>query len=298
MTKAARPLLYRLIVDPLWAGLIGAGSAMWIGAALLALREMKAIERSMTEGLLALFALPIATFMGVRFGFRGPVASYPGLVGRIVGTLLLGLLVFVVAVIGLETLHRSLRSSSIELPPPVMLAALGAPLAAIAMLRYVGREGVRAIAIAPRARVIAIAAASVVAQQALLWPAFRCYALFSEEACWGEAMRARKNDDRVTAASLLARGCSLGDGDACALAANEMADLVDAEALLDAGCSRGDEACCDALDLRAFAKGCSRHRASACRAAGDLLHRKAQRGEARGFYERACLLGDEPSCAR
>jgi hypothetical protein len=294
-----RPTLFRtVVVGPFWAGLLGAGAALWTGSAIQAFSRAYLASRPSPP---TAFFVPLLVGVGVALarGFRAPVRSYAGLAGRLFGALFFGSVCATITVLILAAIFDGLHIR--DQAAFVTLALAGALLGGLALARLhgIGAERPRRIKIAA-----GIAAVLVVS----FWPAspsLRCQLGFGEGCRAAAASRGVEGDYR-TAGLLAARGCEDEDGVSCRLAGEAYQsdgparDLRRAEGFFREGCALGDPASCDGVHAIELEQRCDRYGAFACaelaraHATGDGMRRDA--ALAQRYYRKACLLGADDAC--
>ncbi len=288
----------RFIVAPFWAGLLGAGTGLWVGAFYGSLFESHLVDRP-REGLFLFLSVTAALLMAMVLGYRDPVRSFTALFGRIVGALFFGVVLAVVTSLILVALFESNHPSSAT--GILIFCLTGALLAGLALLRLygLGPPG-------PRRTRIVVAAAVVLFVS--LWPAspgLRCRFGFSE-GCREAARSAESDRD---AARFGERGCADDDPTSCLVAARAYQrgesvrrDLARAERLYRTACALGEEEACGRAHGLELARACDRFSAVACRDLGNEHLRGNEvdrdRDAATRYYKKACLLGADDACAQ
>ena len=288
----------RVIVAPFWAGLLGSGASLWLAGTIWALASAGLLGRPREPTVLFVSAL-MGLAAAMARGFRAPLQSYSGLVGRVIGALFFGavcagITVLILAVI-LDGLHVR------DEPAYVAIALVGALLAGLALARLYGIGAER-----PRRIKIAAGVAAVICASS--WPtspSLRCRLGFSQ-GCRAAADAAGDSGDYRAAGALGARGCAREDSVSCRLAGQAFQsegparDLGRAEGLFREGCALGDPASCDRVHTMELERRCDRYGAFACTelarvyARGDGAERDV--GLARRYYRKACLLGSSDAC--
>jgi hypothetical protein len=284
-----------VIARPFWAGLLGAGVGMWAVCLIQAFARARLISRPEAP---AAVLLPMAVALGMALfrGYRAPVQSYAGLLGRVLGVLFFGGICASIAVLILAAIFDGLHVR--DLGAFVTVALAGALLAGLALARVHG--------IGPdKSRRIKIAAATAAALLVTIWPAapsLRCR-LGSGEGCREAADR---EGDPRSAGWLAQRGCERDDMVSCRLAGQAFAaegptrDLRRAEAFYRDGCALGDAESCDGVHELELEQRCDRYGAFACaelaraHSTGDGMKRDMALSQR--YYRKACLLGADDAC--
>jgi hypothetical protein len=293
---AFQPTLFRTaVVGPFWAGMAGAGAALWTGSALQAFSRAHLLDR---PGPAPAFFLPLVVGVGVALarGFRAPVRSYAALAGRVIGALFFGSICSTVTVLICAAIFDGFHIRD--------QAAFATLALAGALLGGLGLARVHGIGTAKPRRIKIVAGLATVLLVSL-WPAIpslRCRLGFGE-GCRAAAFSA---DDTRGAGLLGARGCAHEDPVSCRLAgqayqsAGPARDLRRAEDFFREGCALGDPASCDGVHAIELEQRCDRYGAFAC----AELARAHERGEgvprdrevAQRYYRKACVLGSDDAC--
>ena len=294
-----QPTLFRhVIAEPFWAGLLGSGASLWLGGTIGGLASAQLLERPRPETTV-LLSLLMGVGAALARGFRAPLRSYSGLVGRVFGALFFGagcagITMLILAVI-FDAVH--VRNE----PAFLAVALVGALLAGLALWRVhgIGAERPRRIKIA-----VGVAAVLVVSS----WPAspsLRCRLGFGE-GCRAAADAEGSNGDYRAAGALGARGCDREDGLSCRLAGQAYQsdgparNLGRAEGFFREGCALGDAESCERVHTIELERRCDRYGAFACvelaqaYARGNGAPRDA--ALAQRYYRKACLLGADAAC--
>lgn len=293
--------LRRLVVTPFWAGVLGSGAGLWLAGMLGASASAGLLTRSDLRAWVWL--VPVGAVLAAMVGgYREPVRSYAGLVGRFFGALFFGSLWSLVTVFILVVIAHDQSSRDRALASLMTLAgALWGGLA-LARVHGIGADPTR------RKK---IAAAALAVLFVSLWPvspSLRCRLGFGE-GCRDAADTSYSAGDLHAAGASGARGCADEDGVSCRLAGMSFAeadgkqqDLRRAEGFFREGCALGDAVSCERIHAIELEQRCARYGAFACvelaqaHASGDGAPRDEAR--ARRFYRKACLLGADEACAR
>ncbi len=298
----ARPALVRRVgatlVEAFRAGLLGAGTWLWIAGVLIGARRQRIV--GFTEDQILLFATAAALGFGLGLGFQERPRSFLGLFARSFGGIAIGVMLGAAAAIVTDKVARDTDGRVIG------LSVAGVAYVVIAIAWRHGRVLHERLRGSPRARVVAATAgAAVVLATALpASPRLRC-ALGSAKGCRRAAEDAMDDGDRARLIALARRGCDGSDGPSCRIVGDAFwkgqagvpsRDGAHAEPFYRDACALGDDEGCDLLHLVELHAKCAADSASACRELGDL-YRRSNLDEARRFHQVACLLGDDGACA-
>ncbi|MFO0760662.1 MAG: hypothetical protein U0359_29560 [Byssovorax sp.] len=288
----------RFVVDPFWAGMLGAGASFFAGGLYGLLSEARVIGRP-NEGVFLFVCVGSGLVAALGWGYRAPVKSYAALFGRTVGSLFFGALVAALVGVVLAMIFDANHVSVTAGMSVIALTGLGLAVLALRRIRGVIEPGPR------RGRLLALAGALLFC---VLWaasPALRCM-LWSGRSC-REAARTADTDREV--ASLGERGCAGDDAQSCLIAGrayqrgDEMPrNLGKAQKLYRIGCALGeDEGCARAHGIE-LTMACEQHSAVGCRDLGNAYLRGDEvdqdRGAAARAFRKACLLGADDACAQ
>lgn len=287
----------RFLGAPFLAGLLGGGAALWWVGLLAGLSDAEIIDES--RGRMVIAGVVAAVVLGMTRGYATRVASYPALVGRLVGGSLFGALLAVGVV---AAAHSFVHGEGAR---RVTVTLAGAACAALAVARLDGRRLVAALRAGAAARGKAGAAAALLAL-ATAWclsAGVRCR-LGSGASCRAAGGDADDDGDVRGAVDLFERGCAHGDAVSCRLAAYRVrrVDPARAEDLLRDGCLLGDPRACGQVHAQRLEQRCDGYSASACRqlaeayARGDAVMRDPT--AASRLFQKACRLGDGDACQR
>jgi hypothetical protein len=288
----------RVVAEPFWAGLLGSGASLWLGGTIGALASAGLLKRPRPETVILVSVL-LGLGAAMARGFRAPLRSYSGLVGRVVGALFFGAGCAGITVLMLALILDGLRVR--DESAYVTIALVGALLAGLALARVhgIGAEKPRRIKIA-----VGVAAVILVSSWAAS-PSLRCRLGFGE-GCRDAADAAGNKGDYRAAGTIGARGCEHEDSVSCRLAGQAFQsegparDLRRAEGLFREGCALGDPESCERVHAIELERRCDRYGAFACaelaraHARGDGAPRDA--ALAQRYYRKACLLGANDAC--
>ncbi len=295
-----RPTLRAVLAPPFWAGLLGAGAGCWFLGTIGAFAAAGITRRPNPEIHIAL-AFAVALVVVLARGFRAPLQSYAGLVGRLFGSFVFGSLwsslavMIVVLIDAAERLH--------DLGSFVVIALFGALMSCLALARLYGIG-------AERPRRIRIAASTAAVLFMCGWPVMpdlRCQLGFSQ-GCRAAGESSFQEGDMRAAGALGAKGCAGEDRLSCRLAGRvyqsegPTRNLRLAEEHFREGCALGDPPSCESVHVIELERRCDRYGAFACAELG----RAYQGGQgvetnvalAVRLYRKACLLGAEDGCQR
>jgi hypothetical protein len=285
--------------------MLGGGVFFWALGIYFAIREDRLLDARPSEDVVILSALTLAAAAALALGYRAPLRSYLGLVGRTLGAMGFGLLVLFVFVLATERFHWG----SEERPTVFAAGGLGLGLAALAWIH--GRRLAPQWRQEPRLAWPAGVAGVVVLLTAwTLSPGLRC-ALGSGRSCLLAAARAVEAGDDARGLSLVERGCALDSAASCQVAGDAYwgaprdeapvpPDRRRAESLYRTACALGDERGCASLHVAELHDGCEGQHAAACRElsgayrSGSAVSRDT--AVAARYLRQACLLGDAEAC--
>jgi hypothetical protein len=305
--------LRRLVIAPFQAGLLGAGVFLWAAGGIISLQEGGLlVHGGDAEAWRFALALLLAVGVALARGYRGPVRSYPALIGRLVGALAAGTAVITASLMAAASWLDHLESD--RRPLAVALAGVALALAGFAWIH--GRRLADELRASRRLRIRAgaLAAGLALATAWLTSPVVRCD-LGSGRSCFEAASRAidegNEGEDDRRGVELAERGCSFDSAACCLLAGKaywRRASLAPerrarlrpgAEHFFREACALSDAEGCRLLHAVELDARCEAYQASACHELADVYRSGWLRdeGDAARRLRQACLLGDAEACA-